>query len=191
MLAPAALADPISVFGSPGDDGAPPAGGVYALYGVANQDIQLWMVGGNVPSTSPFGPCADRDSQGGEVCGVQFNVYARNGAILNSWVPDPKWLAEGHGGMFFERTPTQLTAQAFVVQPPITVAPRKLGTLRVSSVSAPDADLVVDGEGVAADLSGTQVITQVFAAPEPGFGTGLVSGVLALGALARRRRRRA
>jgi hypothetical protein len=176
----------IVVYGSPADDGVPVPGGVYPLYGVPSQPIPLWMVGGPVQSDSLTEPCVDGD--GGEVCGIQFNVHASLGATLKGWESDPEWSSSDGMRVFFSST--RITAQGFVLGAPPSVAPRRLGIIYVDSVGAPDGELFVDGEGIQADLGRAVVWPNTFAVPEPSFGSGLVAGVMALGVLVRRRRSR-
>jgi hypothetical protein len=195
LAAATASASPVVVYGSYDDVGTPIPGGIYPLLNTVDQPIGIGMVGSATLSDPSTTPCAGTayddppgDPSGGEVCGIQFTVWAMNGATLGGLTPDSQWAAWDE--MRVLPTTTQLTGQAFVLSAvPPTTAPRKLGVLKVTSVGSPGAYLWVEGEAIGPDLSTTTVTTAIFA-PEPGFATGLVSGVMALGVLAHRRRRR-
>jgi hypothetical protein len=165
------------VFHSQGDDGIPGSSTV-AEGGV--QSVYLYIDGGAVAS-APGSACYD--GQGDEICGYELTLTGLFGLTFAGFNPEPS------ADVMVNLAADSIAIGGLDTETPPS-GPVRIGELLVNAVAGGEVELT-SGEAIDADLS-SEVLASgtVVTVPEPVELLLLCSGMLLLGVLDRRRRRR-
>ncbi|MEZ4333169.1 MAG: hypothetical protein R3F35_15520 [Myxococcota bacterium] len=170
----------VLVYHSPGDDGvAAPTPPI--LDASTPQDLNLWVdLAGSSPTQNGV-VCESGD--GSELCGWDFTLRASPGVGLYDFIPEPGVVALLEG--------RHLRVNGLHASGP-SVAPVRIGRLRVVRETSSGGTVAVRGVAVAADLALEELAATTvaeIAVPEPGAGWALAMGASLLVRSARRRMR--
>ena len=180
LVPEAATAGPASVYHSPADNGVP-AVSLPIEPGVPMVTLFLYVDGGPTPTTTGT-PCVDGD--GDELCAWTFTVVANGDVTIQAFIPDPgvDVVSRDDAGEFAVIGGDAVNGAA---------GPVRVGTLDLS-VSSTNWNLSrSEGSSIDAGFDLSTLGSQLIAAPEPSGLATWAASLAALGALARRRDRRA
>lgn len=171
-----ATAGAAQLFHSPADDGQPAVGPPTIAEGGV-RSVYLYVDDGAVASL-PGSSC--HDGLGDEVCGYSVTLSGLGGLTIAAFTADVAadvLVNQGAGSIVINGLDP--------VSP--TPGPKRIGELQVNAATGGSLELT-NGEVIGADL-GSEILAQgtLVTVPEPGASPMLVSGVLLLRALARRR----